>query len=124
MTLRLALAVACAACALPGPAAALTCYSLLDRNENVIYRDTYPPVDLSDRGTAERERMRARGEHLIAMESDRCPNVEFFTGSAGSAKVDVDAMVDGESVHRNPAGAAAAAGATPAKPRVRGGTGR
>jgi len=123
MTLRLALAVACAAFALPGPAAALTCYTLLDRNENVIYRDTYPPVVLSDRGTAERDRMRARGEHLIAMESDRCPNVEFFTGSAGSAKVDVDAMVDGVSVHRNPPAMPSTAPAAPARPRAKGATG-
>jgi hypothetical protein len=100
MTLRLALAAACCALALPGTAAALTCYTLLDRNDNVIYRDTYPPVDLSDQGTAERERMRKRGEHLIAMDADRCPNVEFFTGAAGSSGVDVDAVVNGIPVRR------------------------
>jgi hypothetical protein len=94
---HLALAAACAACAvvLSAPAAGLTCYTVLDRNDNVVYRDTYPPIDLSDQGAAERDRLRQRGEHLIAAESDRCPAIEFFTGSAGSAALQVDQVVDG-----------------------------
>jgi len=35
--------------AAPG-AQALTCNIVLDRNGNVIYQDTLPPVDLSERG--------------------------------------------------------------------------
>ena len=77
------------------PASALTCYSVLDRNDNVIYRDTYPPVDLSDQGAAERDRMRRRGEHLIAMEADRCPTLEFFLGNAGTANLNVDQVIAG-----------------------------
>lgn len=77
------------------PASALTCYSVLDRNDNTIYRDTYPPVDLSDQGAAERERMRRRGEHLIAMESDRCPTLQFFLGNAGTANLNVDQVIAG-----------------------------
>jgi hypothetical protein len=39
-------------------ASAVTCYIILDRNENVVYQDIYPPVDLSDEGAAERKAMR------------------------------------------------------------------
>ena len=78
-----------------GPASAMNCYTVLDRNDNVVYRGTVPPVDLSDRGAPEREAMRQRGQHMIAMDSDRCPGVEFFTGSAGSSTLSVDQIVGG-----------------------------
>src|SRR5438105_2116744 len=94
-----------------GPAAALTCYSVLDRNDNVIYRDTYPPVDLSDQGAADRERMRRRGEHLLAMESDRCPTLEFFLGNAGSPNLNVDDVLGGMQVRS--ATSVSGVGATP-----------
>ena len=87
-----------AAIALAGVAAsasAMNCYTVLDRNDNVVYRGTVPPVDLSDRGAAEREAMRQRGQHLIAMDSDRCPGVAFFTGTAGSSTLSVDQIVGG-----------------------------
>src|SRR5437879_11190834 len=84
-------ALACAA----GSASAMNCYTVLDRNDNVVYRGTVPPVDLSDRGAPEREAMRQRGQHMIAMDSDRCPGVEFFTGSAGSSTLSVDQIVRG-----------------------------
>jgi hypothetical protein len=57
---------------------------VLDRSDNVVYRDVYPPVDLSDAGAPEREAMRRRGEFMMFMESDLCPRLEFFTGVAGS----------------------------------------
>jgi hypothetical protein len=50
---------------------------------------------LSERGAPEREAMRQRGQHMIAMDSDRCPGVEFFTGSAGSSTLSVDQIVGG-----------------------------
>jgi len=74
---------------------AMNCYTVLDRNDNVVYRGTIPPVDLSERGAAEREAMRQRGQHMIAMDADRCPGVEFFTGSAGSSTLTVDQIVGG-----------------------------
>ena len=101
MPLRPALAVAFCLLALPGGASALTCYTVLDRSDNVVYRDTYPPVDLSDQGQDERARMRARGEHLLAMESEKCPSVEFFTGNAGSAALNVDEVVAGMPARRS-----------------------
>ena len=43
----------CGAALLATPdASAVTCYIVLDRNENVVYQDIYPPVDLSDEGAA------------------------------------------------------------------------
>jgi hypothetical protein len=109
----LAGALVCAA--LSGPAAAITCYTVLDRNDNVIYRDTYPPVDLSDQGAAERERLRRRGDHMIAMESDRCPTIEFFTGNAGSPSLNVDQVVDGMTVRKSEGSETGSRPATPAK---------
>ena len=84
-------ALACAA----GLASAMNCYTVLDRNDNVVYRGTIPPIDLSERGAPERQAMRQRGQHMIAMDADRCPGVEFFTGSAGSSTLSVDQIVGG-----------------------------
>jgi hypothetical protein len=78
-----------------GPSAAMQCYTVLDRSDNVVYRGTVPPIDLSDRGNPEREAMRQRGQHLIAMDADRCPGVEFFTGTAGTSNLSVDEIVGG-----------------------------
>ena len=124
MNIRIALAAALLlAAGAPGPAGALTCYFVIDRNDNVIYRDTLPPVDLSDQGTAERERMRQRGEQLISMESDRCPALEFFTGNAGSSAVNVDQVVAGVPVKKGESGdetmPAGKGTAKPAAPRTR-----
>ena len=118
MNVRIALAAALLlAAGAPGSAAALTCYFVIDRNDNVIYRDTLPPVDLSDQGTAERDRMRRRGEHLISMESDRCPALEFFTGNAGSSALNVDQVVAGVAVKKSDAPGDAAAVDKPAAAR-------
>lgn len=73
----------------------MNCYIVLDRNDNVVYRGAVPPIDLSERGAPEREAMRQRGQHMIAMDSDRCPGIEFFTGSAGSSALSVDQIVGG-----------------------------
>ena len=91
----LASLVLTAALAAAGPAAAVNCYEVLDRSENVIYRGTLPPVDLSDKGAPEREAMRKRGQHLIAMDVERCLGVEYFTGAAGSTSLSVDQIVGG-----------------------------
>ncbi|MCL4760490.1 MAG: hypothetical protein KJ018_01645 [Burkholderiales bacterium] len=73
------------------PAAhAVTCYVVMDRNDNVIYRDVVPPVDLSDAGIREREALRMRGEYFLFHEADTCPRVEFFTGAAGSVGLRLD----------------------------------
>ena len=101
------LLLAGAALALPSaPAQAITCYLVYDRNDNAVFQDTYPPIDLSDRGTVERAAMYKRGEHLIVMESDRCPTIQFFTGSGGTTALSVDEVVGG----MRPTAAAAGSG--------------
>ncbi len=100
----LAFALACAAGAFTAATtSAVTCYELLDRYDNIIYRDIYPPVDLSDSGAAERQALRSRGERLISMEADRCPAIEFFTGFAGDARLNFEQMSDGTASHAVPA---------------------
>ena len=59
---------------LAGNAAAMTCYTVLNSGDSVIYRDTYPPRrHLSDSGAADRAAMRRRGEHMISMETRSLP---------------------------------------------------
>ena len=78
---------------LAGSANAVNCYTVLDRSDNVVYRGIIPPIDLSERGQAERDAMRQRGQHLIAMDTDRCLGIEYFTGTAGSSTLTVDQIV-------------------------------
>jgi len=96
MRLPLLALCCCGAALLASPdAAAVTCYIILDRNDNVVYQDIYPPVDLSDAGDAERKAMRARNEHMIAMESDRCAPLEFVPGGAGpGARINLENIGD------------------------------
>ncbi len=96
-----------------GSAQAITCYLVYDRNDNAIFQDTYPPIDLSDRGTPEREAMYRRGEHLIVMEADRCPTIQFFTGSGGSTALSIDQLVGGIRATAGTAARPAAARAAP-----------
>jgi hypothetical protein len=74
---------------------ALTCHIVLDRTDTVVYRDTVPPLDLSERGRAARAAMRQRGEFLLVMESDRCTRFVAPTGAAGAGGASVDEIVAG-----------------------------
>ncbi len=93
-----------------GHAQAITCYLVYDRNDNLIFQDTYPPIDLSDRGAAERDAMYGRGEHLTVMESDHCPTIQFFTGSGGTSALSVDQVVGGMRASEIPTGSAGGSG--------------
>jgi len=86
---------------------ALTCHIVLDRTDTVIYRDIVPPVDLSERGSAARAAMRARGEFLLMMEADQCASFVTQTGATGAGGASVDDIVAGL---RSYAGAAGAGG--------------
>ena len=81
--------------AITGTAAARTCYTLLDRNDNVVYRDTFSPVDLSDAGEAARAQLRQRGEYLLISEEEHCPQVTFVFGPGGSTALSVDDFLGG-----------------------------
>jgi hypothetical protein len=89
-----AILAAAALAAAQGPAHA-TCYFVLDRNDNTIYRDTQPPVDMSDRGAAERDAMRARGEYLLFFETEACAPLTFVIGPGVPGTLSVDAIVAG-----------------------------
>lgn len=77
------------------PAHAIICYLVYDRAENVIYQNTYPPVDMSSAGAAARDAMRARGEHMTFGDSIDCPTVVFLTGVGGTSDLRVDEVVGG-----------------------------
>ena len=90
------LIVACASCVVAAtPAHALICYVVYNRSENIVYQDTYPPVDMSTAGTAQRDAMRARGEHLTFGDVRQCPTVVFQFGQGGTADLRVDEVVAG-----------------------------
>jgi hypothetical protein len=74
---------------------AATCYVLFDRYDNVAYRNTVSPIDLSEQGAAARASIRQRGEYLMVMESDRCSPVTFVFGGAGSKTLSIDEVVGG-----------------------------
>jgi len=76
-------------------ASALTCHIVLDRADTVVYRDTVPPVDLSDRGRAARAAMRQRGEFLLMIEADQCSRFVATTGAAGAGGATVEEIVAG-----------------------------
>lgn len=72
------------------PAAAFNCYVIVDKSNDVTYQGTFSPVDLSDDGIPARNALRARGEQLIAMDTDNCPQIDRarVTGSGGPASVE------------------------------------
>ena len=109
--LRLILAsTLCVAAA--GPAHAVICYVVYDRNENVIYQQTYPPVDMSNAGQAQRDALRARGEHLTFGDIPQCPTIVFLTGVGGMSDIKVDDVVAGLPVRTFSTNSAAAAAAS------------
>jgi hypothetical protein len=105
---RLVLLTIAAALAMSaGIAGTASCYILFDRFDNVVYRNTVSPIDLSDQGAAARAALRQRGEYLLVMESDRCPPVTFMFGAAGSKTLSIDETVGGFPAENPPTGRAA-----------------
>lgn len=70
------------------PAEAMICNIVYDRNDQVIYRDTTPPLDLSDGGARARAAMRQRGEYLMVIDADRCAQVVPTTATSNAASVE------------------------------------
>ena len=66
---------------------AISCDIVVDRTGMVVYQDVTPPVDMSVRGAAARDRMRERGEQLMIIDVAQCPRLVFST-IANSASVD------------------------------------
>jgi hypothetical protein len=72
------------------PAAAVNCYMIVDRSNEVLYQDITSPIDLSDEGAAERDALRRRGQQLVAMDAERCPAIDRgrVAGKGGPATVE------------------------------------
>jgi hypothetical protein len=77
------------------PASAVNCYMIVDRADHVVYQNLQSPVDLSDKGAAARQAMRARGDQLIAMDSDVCPSIDTRHLATGDKPATVDEIVAG-----------------------------
>ncbi|MGE5090019.1 MAG: hypothetical protein ACM3QY_12895 [Candidatus Levyibacteriota bacterium] len=77
------------------PASAVNCYMVVDRSDHVVYQNLQSPVDLSDKGAAAREAMRARGDQLIAMDTDSCPSIDTRHLAGGEKPATVDEIVAG-----------------------------
>jgi hypothetical protein len=84
----LAAALGIAAGAACVPAAAMTCNIVFDRNDQVIYRDVTPPLDLSDGGSRAQAAMRQRGEYLMVIDTDRCAQVVPKADKSSAASVE------------------------------------
>jgi hypothetical protein len=84
-----ALAVVALACT-AAPAAAFECYVIVDRNNEVVYQDSRPPIDLSPDGAAARDALRAHGQQLVTLDTQRCPAIDrgHLAGKGGSASVE------------------------------------
>ena len=72
---------------------ALTCYTLFDRNDSVLYRGTFPPVDMSPDGDAQRDAMRAAGQYLLFVDTDLCLPVEYRFGDGGTRQLSVENII-------------------------------
>ena len=79
----------------PGAASASTCYLVYDASDNIVYRDSVTPVDLSDRGAAAREALRQRGELLMIIDTDRCPRIAVSFAATGAHAAPADEYVAG-----------------------------
>jgi hypothetical protein len=66
------LGLTAAAAMFAGPASALTCYTILDKGDTVIYRGYEPPVDMSAAGATARETMRRQGQYMMISYVDEC----------------------------------------------------
>ncbi len=73
------------------PSYAYICYMVLDKGGSAIYRDQQPPVDMSSAGASARDQMRARGELLIIMDTDKCQLITPVR--AGSAPLTADQVL-------------------------------
>jgi hypothetical protein len=89
------LAVALAAAAAAPAANAVICYTLLDRNDKLLYRSSSPPVDMSAQGATQREALRRRHEYLMIADVDSCQTVAATEGATGYRPASVDEIVAG-----------------------------
>lgn len=105
-------------------AGAFNCYLIVDRTNEVVYQGTVAPVDLSDDGAPTRDAMRARGQQLIAMDTDSCPAIDRVNVASRGGPASVEEIVAGMrsampyGTGAQPARPAAAASGGVALPRI------
>ncbi|MDQ6618207.1 MAG: DUF3426 domain-containing protein [Pseudomonadota bacterium] len=80
---------------IPATVGAVTCYTLYDRSDAVVYRGTFPPIDMSPEGDTQRDAMRATGQFLVFADADSCPPVEYRFGDAGTKNLSMDNIIGG-----------------------------
>ena len=91
-----------AAAIFAGPAAAVTCYTILDKGDTVLYKGSEAPVDLSMTAAAAtaREDIRRAGQYMIVSYVDDCIPIGSSrwmsaSGTGSYAPVSVDEIVAG-----------------------------
>ena len=77
------------------PAAAFNCYAIVDRNNEVVYQGALSPIDLSDEGAPARGALRARGQQLIAMDTENCPAIDRINLATRGGPATVEEIVGG-----------------------------
>ncbi len=75
------------------PAMAAPCYLIIDSKDVVLYRDLVPPFDLSATRSAERDRLRQRGQVLVIAEFEKCNPVGYISTTTGGTTASVDDIV-------------------------------
>jgi len=75
------------------PAMAAPCYLIIDSKDVVLYRDLVPPFDLSATRSAERDRLRQRGQVLVIAEFENCNPVGYISTTTGGTTASVDDIV-------------------------------
>jgi hypothetical protein len=75
------------------PAMAAPCYLIIDNKDVVLYRDLAPPFDLSATRSAERDRLRQRGQVLVIAEFEKCNPVGYISTTTGGTTASVDDIV-------------------------------
>ena len=91
-----------AAAIFAGPASAVTCYTILDKSDSVLYNGSEPPIDLSmtPAAGAAREDMRRTGQYMIVSYVDECLAIGSSrwmsaAGTGSYAPASVDEIVSG-----------------------------
>jgi hypothetical protein len=77
------------------PAAGFNCYVIVDGSNEVVYQGALSPVDLSDEGAPARDALRARGQQLIAMDTDNCPAIDRVNLATRGGPATVEEIVAG-----------------------------
>ncbi len=79
--------------AIAGPAVAVPCFLVIDKNDVVIYRDVMPPFDLGPAQSPERAALRQRGQLLLFAEFENCRPVGYISATTGQTTATVDEIV-------------------------------